>query len=73
MTNQRGIHDINLQLVFSSNPYFVFHDSAGMEAGSRDELAALEAFIAERARSVHPNQRVHLIWFVCQCHKFFMN
>ena len=61
---QRGIHDIDLELVFASNPDFIFHDSAGMESGSRDEVMKLDAFIAKRAGSVYPTQRLHLIGLV---------
>ena len=61
---QRGIHNINLELVFDSNPDFVFHDSPGLESGSREELDNLKAFIVERAQAVNPGDRIHLIWSV---------
>ncbi|KAF8221395.1 hypothetical protein L208DRAFT_1328194, partial [Tricholoma matsutake] len=48
-SEQRGLHDIENQLVFASNPQFVFHDSMGFEAGGTGELEAVKAFIASRA------------------------
>ena len=59
---QRGIHDIDLELVFRRNPKFVFHDSPGLESGSREELDNLKAFIVERAQAVNPGDCIHLIW-----------
>ncbi|KAJ7871624.1 GTP-binding protein [Mycena olivaceomarginata] len=33
----RGLNDIENQLIFKSNPQFIFHDSRGFESGSIDE------------------------------------
>ncbi|KAJ7939555.1 hypothetical protein B0H13DRAFT_1548523, partial [Mycena leptocephala] len=31
---QRGLHNVDNQLIFKSNPEFIFHDSRGFESGS---------------------------------------
>ena len=61
---QRGIHDINHELVFSSNPGFIFHDSPGLESGSQDEKKNIEAFIADRCGRPKMDERLHLIMWV---------
>ena len=59
---QRGLHSIENQLVFASNPQFVFHDSMGFEAGSTEELEAVKAFIDSRAKATHMSKQLHAIW-----------
>jgi hypothetical protein len=61
---QRGIHNIRNELVFGSNPGFVFHDSPGLESGSDTEVKDLEEFIQEGAQSLKLEKRIHLIWYV---------
>ncbi|KAG6326516.1 hypothetical protein ID866_12573, partial [Astraeus odoratus] len=41
---QRGCHNISHELVFSSNPGFIFHDSCGFEAGSEEEFEEMKKF-----------------------------
>ncbi|KAJ7230010.1 GTP-binding protein [Mycena pura] len=60
---QRGIHDIENQLIFKSNPQFVFHDSRGFESGSVDEVDNVKTFIAERAASHELSEQLHAIWY----------
>ncbi|KAJ7135737.1 hypothetical protein C8R44DRAFT_768938, partial [Mycena epipterygia] len=48
---ERGLHDIENQLIFKSNPQFIFHDSRGFESGSVDEMRKVKSFIDTRARS----------------------
>ncbi|PPQ87343.1 hypothetical protein CVT25_002093, partial [Psilocybe cyanescens] len=36
----RGTHDVRRAFTFKSNPKFIFHDSAGFEAGGEEELKA---------------------------------
>ncbi|KAG2072116.1 hypothetical protein BDR04DRAFT_1117168 [Suillus decipiens] len=38
---KRGNHDITNDMVFKSNPGFIFHDSCGFEAGSEDEFESM--------------------------------
>ncbi|KAJ8591659.1 hypothetical protein M405DRAFT_764599, partial [Rhizopogon salebrosus TDB-379] len=59
----RGHHDINNELVFRSNPNFVFHDSCGFEAGGEDEFKKMKQFVSERASTTRLNERIHAIWY----------
>ena len=63
-TTQRGEHNIDDELVFSSNPSFVFHDSCGFESGSEEEVQTMRRFISERANTGSLDERLHAIWFV---------
>ena len=60
--SQRGIHDIENQLIFRSNPQFIFHDSRGFESGSLDEMETVKSFIAKRAQSRELPEQLHAIW-----------
>ncbi|KAI6117131.1 hypothetical protein EDD16DRAFT_1017176 [Pisolithus croceorrhizus] len=60
---QRGHHDIKHELVFKSNPGFVFHDSCGFEAGSTEQFDQMRSFVVDRAATEKVNDRVHAIWF----------
>lgn len=62
---QRGMHDIEHQMVFRSSPGFVFHDSRGFEAGGVDEIKKVKAFISERSKAKNLQDQVHVIWCVC--------
>jgi len=62
-TADRGEHNINNELVFSSNRGFVFHDSRGFESGSTTEVESVKKFIAERANSRSVVRRLHAIWY----------
>jgi hypothetical protein len=59
---QRGLHDIETQFMFKSNPRFVFHDSRGFEAGAIDEFNMVQGFIAKRERQSAQRYRLHVIW-----------
>ncbi|KAG6330440.1 hypothetical protein ID866_8648 [Astraeus odoratus] len=60
---QRGYHDISHELVFSSNPGFIFHDSCGFEAGSEEEFEQMKRFVLERATTPKLAERIHAIWY----------
>ena len=47
MTNsiQRGYHNIEDEMIFRSNPGFIFHDSRGFETGSVKELNLMKDFV----------------------------
>ncbi|KAJ7193864.1 GTP-binding protein [Mycena pura] len=62
-SDERGIHDIENQLIFKSNPQFVFHDSRGFESGSVDEVDNVKKFIAKRAASNELSEQLHAIWY----------
>jgi len=59
----RGMHDIKNEMVFRSNPGFVFHDSRGFEAGSIKEFEQMKDFVTERAKTTHLKKRIHAIWY----------
>jgi hypothetical protein len=60
--NQRGYHNIEDELVFRSNPDFVFHDSCGFESGGENEFTKMKKFVMDRASTTKLKQRIHAIW-----------
>ncbi|TFK16810.1 hypothetical protein FA15DRAFT_711393 [Coprinopsis marcescibilis] len=62
-TEERGIHDIERQFAFRSNPQFIFHDSPGFETGDEKQLQAVRSFIEKRSKARNPNEQLHAIWF----------
>lgn len=42
-----GYHDIEDELVFWSNPGYVFHDSCGFEAGSVEQFDNMKSFVGD--------------------------
>ena len=62
MFDQRGLHDIENEMVFRSNPGFIFHDSRGFEAGGKAELNAVKEFITKRSKEKDLKRQVHAIW-----------
>ncbi|KAG1875888.1 hypothetical protein C8R48DRAFT_591728, partial [Suillus tomentosus] len=61
--SRRGNHDITNEMVFTSNPTFVFHDSCGFEAGSEGEFEDMKKFISDRAHATKLEDRIHAIWY----------
>ncbi|KAI6139060.1 hypothetical protein BKA82DRAFT_4229569 [Pisolithus tinctorius] len=59
----RGYHNIEQEVVFQSNPRFVFHDSCGFEAGTVQQFDQMRGFVAERGATMRVNERIHAIWF----------
>ena len=47
--HQQGEHEIENELIFKSNPGFVFHNSSGFEAGSEEEFNEMKKFVTDRA------------------------
>ncbi|KAG9313183.1 GTP-binding protein [Chiua virens] len=62
-TTDRGIHNIENELVFRSNPNFIFHDSQGFEAGSIEEFEKMKDFVSDRANTTFLKKRIHAIWY----------
>ena len=62
MSGQRGVHDIENEMVFRSNPGFIFHDSRGFEAGGKAELNAVKYFVTRRSKEKNLGRQVHVIW-----------
>ncbi|KAK7026320.1 GTP-binding protein [Favolaschia claudopus] len=59
----RGLHDIENQLIFKSNPQFIFHDSRGFESGSALEILRVKLFITRRAEEPTLAEQLHAIWY----------
>ncbi|KAI6169225.1 hypothetical protein EDD17DRAFT_1749740 [Pisolithus thermaeus] len=72
-TLTRGYHEIERELVFQSNPGFVFHDSCGFEAGSEKQFNQVKEFVVEHAVSTSIKQRIHAIWTVTAAEQKFFN
>ncbi|KAG9312506.1 hypothetical protein JVU11DRAFT_6897 [Chiua virens] len=62
-SRDRGMHDIKNELVFRSNPNFIFHDSQGFEAGSIGEFEQMKEFVSGRAKTAHLKKQIHAIWY----------
>ncbi|KAG2037941.1 hypothetical protein BDR03DRAFT_354923 [Suillus americanus] len=62
-SRERGVHDIENEMVSRSNPGFVFHDSRGFEAGGQPEFDKVKAFIAGRSKEKRLKNRIHVIWY----------
>ncbi|KAF7343560.1 GTP-binding protein [Mycena sanguinolenta] len=60
---ERGEHNIDNQLIFKSNPQFIFHDSRGFEGGSADEIQKVTTFIGDRAQTRELSEQLHAIWY----------
>ncbi|KAG2037986.1 hypothetical protein BDR03DRAFT_862964 [Suillus americanus] len=63
LVSQRGVHDIENEMMFRNNPGFVFHDSRGFEAGGLSEFDKVKAFIARRSKKINLSDRIHVIWY----------
>ena len=61
---QRGQHDIDDELIFTNHDGYIFHDSRGFEAGSKDELETVQEFIKRKSQEKRLRDRLHAIWFV---------
>ncbi|KAG1898890.1 uncharacterized protein F5891DRAFT_1147864 [Suillus fuscotomentosus] len=62
-SKSRELHDIHNEMVFQSNPGFVFHDPRGFEAGSESEFDKVKAFIADHSKETKITKRLHVIWY----------
>ncbi|KAJ7817827.1 hypothetical protein B0H13DRAFT_2134313 [Mycena leptocephala] len=59
----RGEHNIENQMIFKSNPSFIFHDSRGFESGALEETEKAKNFIKTRAASSSLAEQLHAIWY----------
>ncbi|KIK41625.1 hypothetical protein CY34DRAFT_85115 [Suillus luteus UH-Slu-Lm8-n1] len=62
-SRERGVHDIENEMVFPNNPGFIFHDSRGFEAGGHSEFDKMKAFIASRSKKRCLSDQIHVIWY----------
>jgi hypothetical protein len=60
---QRGEHNIENELRFTSHDGYVFHDSRGFESGDDKELEIVQDFVSHKSRERQLNDRLHAIWF----------
>jgi hypothetical protein len=58
------MHSIENELVFRSNPGFIFHDSRGFEAGGTSELNTVKRFIEAKSKETRLKSQLHVIWLV---------
>ena len=63
----RGEHDINDEVIFANHDGYIFHDSRGFEAGSKDELWTVQKFVERKSQEKKLRDRLHAIWFVPSC------
>ena len=61
---QRGLHDIDDELIFEKHDGYIFHDSRGFEAGSEEELKIVQNFVQQKSREKRLKDRLHAIWLV---------
>jgi len=61
MIYQRGEHNIEYQLTYPGSN-FIFHDSRGIEAGSKNELEMVMRFIQTRGQNAELKNQLHVIW-----------
>jgi hypothetical protein len=61
---QRGEHNIEHELSFTSHGGYVFHDSRGFESGDETELVIVQDFVRRKSRARLLKDRLHAIWFV---------
>ena len=57
-----GEHNVEDELIFLSNPGFIFHDSQGFEGGAF-ELDLLKMFLAKQAGEMKLEKCLHAIWY----------
>jgi hypothetical protein len=62
MLGQRGEHNIENELRFTSHDGYVFHDSRGFESGDQKELEIVQDFVSRKSRERKLNDRLHAIW-----------
>ncbi|KAG1883898.1 uncharacterized protein F5891DRAFT_1167982 [Suillus fuscotomentosus] len=62
-SRERGLHDIETEMVFESNPGFIFHDSRGFEAGGVSEFEKVKTFITRRSKETNIRNQLHAIWY----------
>ena len=59
-----GEHNITDELTFTNHDGYVFHDSRGIESGSKEELEIIQNFVREKSTEKRLGDRLHAIWFV---------
>ena len=60
--SQRGEHNIEDEIIFSSHDGYVFHDSCGFESGGEEELRIVKNFVRKKSGETRLVDRLHAIW-----------
>jgi len=60
---ERGMHNIEDEIVFANHDGYIFHDSRGLESGSELELKIVQDFVRRRSRGRRLKDRLHAIWY----------
>jgi len=60
---ERGEHNIEHELSFTSHGGYVFHDSRGFESGNQTELEIVQDFVRRKSRARDLRDRLHAIWY----------
>jgi len=63
VSQERGLHNVEDEIIFANHGGYVFHDSRGFEAGGEDELKTVKAFVRRRSRERRLEDRLHAIWY----------
>jgi len=58
------MHDVEDELVFTNHDGYIFHDSRGFEAGSKEELEIVQEFVRRKSGEKLLEDKLHAIWFV---------
>lgn len=62
-TREAGKHNIRTPITFRERPDLIVHDSCGFEAGTDEEMKAVESFLQEKSSETDLAQRIHAVWF----------
>jgi len=62
-TTERGMHNINDEIIFTNHDGYIFHDSRGFEAGAEDELKIVQEFVRRKSQERQLQNRLHAIWY----------
>ncbi|KAJ6452583.1 hypothetical protein C8R45DRAFT_1040299 [Mycena sanguinolenta] len=64
---QRGVCDINVEIISEQNDRFVLHDSMGFEPGETKNFETVKDFLKSRSgESIELRNRMHVIWLCVQ-------
>jgi len=62
-TMERGLHNIDDEVVITDRDCYVFHDTRGFESGSEVEREIIREFVHRKSRGKRLKNRLHAIWY----------
>ncbi|KDQ52703.1 hypothetical protein JAAARDRAFT_39990, partial [Jaapia argillacea MUCL 33604] len=62
-SRERGVHNIENEMIFEANRRYIFHDSRGFECGSTEEFKIVQDFIKQRGMETASWRQLHAIWY----------